>query len=105
MKSFRFELIFAACSLFFGLIVLPGLIYWIGGLLLGPYAGGPHVGSFYGDFYRSLGAGSELTWFLGVGPYLALLILRFVFASVDGPSDEAADDPPHSQRREPHVTG
>jgi len=104
MRHLRFELIFAACCMAFGFIVLPGLIYWVGNLLLGPYAGGTHVGSFYGDFYRSVGAGSVEAWFLGVGPWVALLILRFIFASSEDRA-EPDEEPSAPQRREPRVSG
>jgi hypothetical protein len=108
MRHLRFELIFAAGCLASGFIVLPWLIYWVGTLLLGPYAGGTHVGSFYGDFYRSLGVGSLEAWCLGVGPWVALLILRFLFASPDQRTEKDEDEdegPSAPQRREPRVSG
>ncbi len=107
----RKELILTGVCVGFGLIVLPALIYLVGVQLLGAYGGGPHIGSFYGDFFRNLIVGNGRTWFLVVGPYLLLLLLRLIFISwrpksrVDqpGPNGEAAHAPARKERREPFV--
>ena len=75
----RKEALIAAISLGLGFVVLPAVIYGVGVKMLGDYGGGPHIGSFYGEFFRNLAAGTGRTWFIGFAPYLLLWILRLVF--------------------------
>ncbi|HTE41071.1 MAG TPA: hypothetical protein VK629_09580 [Steroidobacteraceae bacterium] len=91
-RSGRRELILAASSLAIGVLVLPGLIYGVGTALLGEYGGGPHLGSFYGDFFRNLGGGKLRAWFIVLAPYLFLWLLRIVFRPQRLPAPQAPDD-------------
>jgi hypothetical protein len=103
-RTIKFELIFAALTIGLSLIVLPAAIYWSGVLVLEPYAGGPQVGAFYGDFYRFLGAGSAAAWLLALGPYVLLLLLRILF-SARGARAGDDDEPTAAPRRtEPKIT-
>ena len=107
----RRELLLAAACLAFGLLMLPALIYGVGVLILGAYGGGPHIGSFYGDFFRNLVSGTGRTWFIVLGPYLFLSALRLIFwpwgrrlpANLPGPGGNSAQLPPTKERREPFV--
>jgi hypothetical protein len=74
IKELRLAAICIGCGL-----VLPSLIYLVGVNVLGAYGGGPHMGSFYGDFFRNLGAGVGRTWFIVLSPYLLLSAFRFIF--------------------------
>ena len=75
----RREWIMASVCLVAGLLVLPALIYLVGTQLLGVYGGGPHIGSFYGDFFRNLLSGTPRTWFIAVAPYVSIWLLRLIF--------------------------
>jgi hypothetical protein len=111
----RRELIVAGVALALGLFVLPGLIYFMGAALLGPYAENRGVGAFYADFFRDLGEPSGRAWALVVGPLVLVTAIRAVFIGVK-PGSEAgtptrsqAETPPKrrpedSQRVEPRVT-
>jgi hypothetical protein len=78
----RRELQWALWSLGFGLFVLPGLIYVVGTLLLGPYGGAAdgsaHVGSFYGDVFRGLATPSISAWSIALGPLVIVVLLRLI---------------------------
>ena len=108
----------AGSCLGIGLIVLPGLIYAFGSKVLGAYGGGPHIGSFYGDFLRNLASGTFRSWLIVLMPYAMVLALRLIFRPQlpPTPSDPAIarteELPPEtqaqssaaSQRREPFVS-
>ncbi len=69
------ELLTIALCLGLGLLVVPCLIYAVGRLLLGPYAAGS-LFSLWRDFLAALAAGSFAAWFVVVGPYLLIWLLR-----------------------------
>jgi len=108
------ELIIAAACLSAGVLVLPALIYGVGTLLLGAYGGGPHLGSFFGDFFRNLAGGSVRTWFLILSPFLFVSLIRFVFrfkgrkvaveASETAEPAESARARPTPTRRDPFIS-
>jgi hypothetical protein len=58
-----------------GLVVMPCLIFAVGRLVLGSYAHGG-VFALWHDFLAGLAAGSEAYWFIALGPYLAVWLLR-----------------------------
>jgi hypothetical protein len=108
----RKELTMAGVFLGLGFVVLPIGIYLVGTAVLGAYGGGPHIGSFFGDFYRNLLDGVGRTWFLVLSPYLAFLLSRALFFRWQAPSSTAAEqvpepeparDPQIKERREPFV--
>lgn len=108
----RKELMMAGVCLALGFIVLPIGIYLVGTAVLGPYGGGPHLGSFLGDFFRNLLSGTARTWFIVLSPYLAFLLLRLIFwrwrgAAGSAPAADANHDvapaPRGKERREPFV--
>ena len=112
----RKEVIIAAVCLGLGFILLPAMIYGVGVKMLGDYGGGPHVGSFYGDFFRNLVSGTARSWLIGFAPYLMLSILRLIFwpwgrkspplvaAPASHGAQPSAAQPGHlAKRREPFV--
>lgn len=106
------ELIYAVICLLLGFIVLPVSIYTVGTLLLGPYAGGKSMAGFFAEFYRNLGHGTVRTWFIALGPYLALWLVRLSFRRwgpappAEPPQNSApAQDESDTVRREPFISG
>jgi hypothetical protein len=69
------ELLTAVACLLVGVLVMPCLIFAIGRVALGPYAHGSLL-SLWHDFLLGLARGSEAFWFIAIGPYLLLLLLR-----------------------------
>jgi hypothetical protein len=111
----RRELIVASAALGFGLLVLPGLIYFVGAALLGPYGENRGPGSFYGDFFRDLIEPSGRAWTLAVGPLVIVSAIRAVFlglkdarGTASGPRAPAENPPKRRfdepQRVEPRIT-
>lgn len=103
----RFELIFASLWLAFGLFLLPALIFWVGGALLGPYGENAGLSTFYVDFFGDLADASGRAWTLALGPILLIYLLRAIFIGVksapDTPADVDDDDIPRPPRRAPPV--
>lgn len=66
--------------LFFGMVVLPIAIYFVGQAVFGSYAG-----TGYGDFYSTLSGKlrqfDRVAWFLVLSPYLAWQCLRLTALS------------------------
>lgn len=73
----RRELWLLGAGLVVGLILMPALVYVVGMLTLGPYAGGG-AGSFLADHYRGLFHGWIPGWGIVVGPYLLVQLLRLL---------------------------
>lgn len=67
-------LLLAACT-GVGLIVMPCVIFAVGRLALGPYANGS-VFALWRDFMIGLVSGSQAVWFIVLGPYLLVWLLR-----------------------------
>jgi len=71
------ELGLLAGFVFFGLVLMPVIIYFVGQSVFGAYGG---VG--YGDFFRTLSAkvrdGDIVAWFLVLSPYLGWQTLRLM---------------------------
>ncbi|WP_129777533.1 hypothetical protein [Peristeroidobacter soli] len=101
----RFELIFGSLWLALGLFVLPALIYWVGGALLGPYGENASLGTFYSDFFGDLAGGSGRAWTIALGPLLLIYLMRAIFIGVkaDGVERPSLDDdePPPPRRAPP----
>ncbi|GFE82562.1 hypothetical protein GCM10011487_45620 [Steroidobacter agaridevorans] len=101
-RRLRFELIFASLWLAFGLFLLPALIFWVGGALMGPYGENAGLSTFYVDFFGDLADGSGRAWSIALGPVLLIYLLRAVFIGVKAdeverePLDE--DEPPPPRR-------
>lgn len=107
----RFELILGSLLLAFGLFAMPGIVYWVGSHLLGPYKEAAGAGTFYGDFFGDLASGSLRAWTLTLGPLLVVSLLRLIFLRRPEPeAQERAAPPqpraaePEQRRREPRVS-
>ena len=111
----RYELIAASLLLAFGLFALPGLVYWVGNTLLGPYGSDKPagMGALYGDFYGDLATGVVRAWILALGPLVVIGLVRLLFLrrSPDPSSEDRAAPPqaaPHNasdaRRVEPRVS-
>jgi len=61
--------------LFFGLALLPVLIYFVGQLVFGDY-GGLGYGDFYGTLSQKIRSGDWVAWFLVLSPYLGWQVVR-----------------------------
>ncbi|MET0986858.1 MAG: hypothetical protein ABW034_15790 [Steroidobacteraceae bacterium] len=107
-RRLRFELLFALGWIVFGALVLPALVYTVGVLSLGTYAGGGLV-AFYANLYRDLFAGSLAALALVLGPYVILMLARVPLIRRRAASDastEPEDEPPApkvSGRVEPRI--
>jgi hypothetical protein len=101
-RRVRFELIFAAIWLVVGLLLLPALIFAVGGSLLGPYGDNGGLGRFYGDFFGDLGEPSVRAWSIALGPLVLISILRLIFVGAGRPAQPVEEERPAPPRR--HVT-
>jgi len=64
--------------LFFGLAILPAIIYLVGRSLFGEYSG-TGFSDFYGRLHGELRSGEPVVWFLILSPYIAWQLLRLTF--------------------------
>jgi hypothetical protein len=69
------ELLSAAICLAVGVLVMPCLIFAVGRLVLGPYARG-NLFALWHDFMQGLISGTPACWFIALGPYGLLWLLR-----------------------------
>ncbi|HEY3809508.1 MAG TPA: hypothetical protein VGL50_06170 [Steroidobacteraceae bacterium] len=69
------ELLAAAICLALGIALMPCLIFVAGRLALGPYARG-NLFALWHDYLQALAAGSHAAWFVLLGPYVLLWLLR-----------------------------
>jgi hypothetical protein len=69
------ELLAAAICLVIGVLIMPCLIFACGRLILGPYAHG-NLFALWRDYLLGLGSGSRVSWFILLGPYMVLWLLR-----------------------------
>jgi len=69
------ELLTVAACIGIGVIVMPCLIFAAGRIALGPYAHGS-VFALWRDFIIGLVSGSQAVWFIALGPYLFVWLLR-----------------------------
>lgn len=117
-RRVRFELIFATIWLAVGLLLLPALIFAVGGSLLGPYGDSGRLGSFYGDFLGDLAEPSVRAWAIALGPLVLISIVRLIFVGAgrepDKPDHREEEERPAAPRRhaaedhrrvEPRVSG
>ncbi|HEX4972168.1 MAG TPA: hypothetical protein VFV69_14020 [Steroidobacteraceae bacterium] len=114
----RFELIFAGIWLAVGLLLLPALIFTVGGSLLGPYGDNGGLGRFYGDFFGDLAEPSVRAWAIALGPLVLISILRLIFVGAGREPEKPRDQddelrpapprrhaPEDHRRVEPRVSG
>jgi len=63
--------------LFFGFVLMPIAIYWIGQSLFGTYAGQGY-GDFFGTLSEKIRTGDAVAWFLIMSPYLVWQCMRLI---------------------------
>lgn len=68
------ELLLFAALLFFGFIIMPVLIYLVGGQVFGDFDGG--YGHFFGQLTSRIVSGNPVAWFLVLSPWLGIQVLR-----------------------------
>ena len=61
--------------LFFGLVVLPIAIWFVGKAVFGAYGGTGYM-DFFGTLSGKIRAGDTVAWFLVLSPYLVWQIVR-----------------------------
>jgi hypothetical protein len=71
------ELFWAIGGAAFGLTALPVLIYIVGAKLLGEYAGGGTLASFFQHYFGNLLDGSLASWSIAIGPIVISAALRY----------------------------
>lgn len=79
------EVALLAGFLFFGLALMPVLIYLVGQAVFGAY-GGLGYGDFYGTLSAKIRSGDWVAWFLVLSPYLGWQLFRatlFAWRSAD----------------------
>lgn len=69
------ELLTLIVCVLIGGIVMPCLIFAAGRVALGPYTHGG-VFALWRDFLGGLGSGSQAFWFIALGPYLLVWLIR-----------------------------
>lgn len=65
--------------LFFGFVLMPIAMYWLGQQLLGDF-GGAGYGDFYGTLSGKFRRFDLATWFLVLSPWLVWQVLRLTLA-------------------------
>jgi len=74
-RSIRKEAVLLLALLFFGLVIMPILIFWIGQLMFGAY-GGQGYSDFFGTLTQKIRGGDTVAWFLILSPYLVWQCVR-----------------------------
>ena len=82
------ELLLFAALLFFGFIIMPGLIYLVGGQVFGEFEGG--YGQFFGQLARRIVSGNLIAWFLILSPWLGIQVLRATWFAMRATGDRRA---------------
>lgn len=84
----RRELIILGAALFFGLLVMPLLIWVVGNRVLGPYVHGQNTraGPFalLEDYFIGLAHGSAVFWSVALGPLVLVVLLRLFARALRG---------------------
>lgn len=75
----RREFTIGALLLFFGIAVLPALIYLVGTVVIGPYEG-DGIASLYAAILAGAGNLEPVPWLLILSPYLVVQLLRVMLA-------------------------
>ncbi|MDJ0760759.1 MAG: hypothetical protein QNJ19_15290 [Woeseiaceae bacterium] len=83
------ELLLFAGLLFFGFIIMPGLIYLVGGQVFGDFDGG--YLQFFGQLTRRLVDGNLVAWFLVLSPWLGIQTIRLTLLALRATSGRGRD--------------
>jgi hypothetical protein len=71
------EIALLAGFLFFGLVIMPIIVYYVGQSVFGEY-GGVGYGDFFGGISAKFRQGDLVAWFLVFAPYLSWQLLRLM---------------------------
>ncbi len=69
------EIALLALLLFFGLVLLPIAIWFVGKTVFGAYGGAGYM-DFFGTLSGKIRSGDPVAWFLVLSPYLVWQIIR-----------------------------
>ncbi len=69
------ELALLAILLFFGLVVLPIAIWFVGKAVFGAYGGAGYM-DFFGTLSGKIRSGDLVAWFLVLSPYIVWQVIR-----------------------------
>ena len=69
------ELALFSALLFFGLVVLPIAIWFVGKAVFGAYGGAGYM-DFFGTLSGKIRSGDLVAWFLVLSPYLVWQVIR-----------------------------
>ena len=69
------EVALLAILLFFGLVLLPIAIWFVGKTVFGAYGGAGYM-DFFGTLSGKIRSGDPVAWFLVLSPYLVWQIIR-----------------------------
>src|ERR1700744_200445 len=78
------ELIFLGIGVACGFVLIPLAIWLVGNRILGPYThvqdptAGTGPARLLADFFAGLTQGSVIFWWVGVGPYILLTVIRLL---------------------------
>jgi len=74
-RSILKELALFLALLFFGFVIMPIAIYWVGQNVLGEF-GGHGYADFYGNLSAKIRGRDLVAWFFVLSPYLIWQVLR-----------------------------
>jgi hypothetical protein len=74
-RTLKKEFSIFVALLFFGFVLLPICIWFVGKAVFGAY-GGAGYGEFFGSLSGKIRAGDMVAWFLVLSPWIVLQILR-----------------------------
>lgn len=79
-RLIRKEVGLLAGLLFFGLVLMPFVVFHVGQSVFGSY-GGHGYAEFFGTISEKIRAGDQVAWFLILAPYLIWQTLRLMAAA------------------------
>ena len=92
MAIARRELLILGVALLCGFLLVPLAIWVVGNRILGPYThlqdptAGTGPARLLADFYAGLGHGSVIFWWVGLGPYVLVWVVRLIFGFLRRPA-------------------
>jgi hypothetical protein len=74
-RTLKKEALLFLVLLFFGLVILPIAIWFVGSAVFGEY-GGAGYGDFFGTLSAKIRSGDVVAWFLVLSPWITWQIVR-----------------------------
>lgn len=102
--SLRREVLIVLLAIFLSVLLLPGLIYAVGGHLFGPYGTAGGMGGLYRATLMDLWVPRLAAWALVLAPAICIALLRVIFRCTQPQRDESPP-PPQARplRKEPTI--